>query len=131
MQTRDEGKLVHIQLEDEEEQAVLRSLIKSSYALAKPQGELNQLIADPCHDMRDSEADDFIMAPRIYDDCVIDISVVNGRECKTRVYRLGPRLLAVDKARYERFRTDLNSVLDRTKLMIAESSRKRQAAAVA
>lgn len=87
MQTSDKGKLVHIQLEDEEEQNVLRSLIKSSYALAEPKGELNQLIADPCHHMRDSEADDYIMAPRMYDDCVVDISIVNGRECKTRVYR--------------------------------------------
>lgn len=111
----------HIYTEQgEEEQQVLRAIVKASFELARPAG-LGWLHFNDSQQMTDEIADQCItIEPRYKDDkTVIDMDYVQGRQCKTYISRVEPGHFTLENNSYEHDRGIPDPMFDRAKGIIA------------
>lgn len=111
--------ITHIYVgEGETERQVLRAIAKASFELARPAG-LGWIHFDDKEEVMLNEAEMFISLPPRYNDIVVDMDYVQGRQCKTVIYKKGDGHFTLGNHLFERDRGTPEPMLDRAKEILA------------
>lgn len=111
--------ITHIYVGDgETERQVLRAIAKASFELARPAG-LGWIHFNDKEVVMLNEAEMFISLPPRYNDIVVDMDYVQGRQCKTLLFKKGDGHFTLSNRLYERDRGTPEPMLDRAKEILA------------
>ncbi|HEX8974829.1 MAG TPA: hypothetical protein VF817_05120 [Patescibacteria group bacterium] len=105
---------IHINGDAGAEKAVLRAIVIASFELSRPAG-LGFLHFDKSTKMTEDEADRFISLPPRHGDVVIEMDYVQGRQCKTVVWKKGPGHYLLNDHLFERDRGSIEPMLEKAK----------------
>lgn len=114
----------HVYVENgEQEEQVLRAIVKASFQLARPVG-MGWMNFKEEQSMTDADADGFIFKPLACDETVVKMDYVGGRQCKTYLRKVEDGHFTLFNGAYERDRGLPDQMFERAKEILGSKAEK-------